>query len=304
VIGQDDGRDDADALFAGGHILLEGPPGTAKTLLAHAASRARSGVDFGRIQFTPDLMPGDIIGANLFNFQTGQFTLTRGPIFTDLLLADEINRTPPKTQAALLEAMQERRVTIDGTTHTLSENASWWSRHRTRSSIRASIRCPKRSSTASCSSRGSIIPDAEEERAIIATSWRRSASHDIEAMGHRSATDARRSERRARGGRGVTAGRRSRRLYRGADPRNARKPDLEVGASPRAGAMLARAARAQGGARRARLRHPRRRQGAGPGRLLRHRVILSPAAQIDGRVGRADRRGDRRCVDYPTEAPR
>ena len=101
------------ALFAGGHILLEGPPGTAKTLLANSFARA-VGLDFGRIQFTPDLMPGDIIGANLFNFQTSQFSLTRGPIFTDLLLADEINRTPPKTQAALLEAMQERTVTIDG----------------------------------------------------------------------------------------------------------------------------------------------------------------------------------------------
>ncbi|MDQ2879669.1 MAG: AAA family ATPase, partial [Pseudomonadota bacterium] len=101
------------ALFAGGHVLLEGPPGTAKTLVANSFARA-VGLQFGRIQFTPDLMPGDIIGANLFNFQTSTFTLTRGPIFTDLLLADEINRTPPKTQAALLEAMQERTVTIDG----------------------------------------------------------------------------------------------------------------------------------------------------------------------------------------------
>ena len=95
------------ALFARGHILLEGPPGTAKTLLAHRFARA-VGLDFGRIQFTPDLMPADIIGANLFNFQTSSFTLTRGAIFTELLVADEINRTPPKTQAALLEAMQER----------------------------------------------------------------------------------------------------------------------------------------------------------------------------------------------------
>ena len=101
------------ALFAGGHILLEGPPGTAKTLLAHSFAQTL-GLKFGRIQFTPDLMPGDIIGANLFNFQTSAFTLTRGPIFTELLLADEINRTSPKTQAALLEAMQERSVTIDG----------------------------------------------------------------------------------------------------------------------------------------------------------------------------------------------
>ncbi|MGB3166591.1 MAG: AAA family ATPase, partial [Alteraurantiacibacter sp.] len=108
------------ALIAQGHVLLEGPPGTAKTFLANCFSSA-TGLDFGRIQFTPDLLPGDILGSNLFNFQTSQFTLTRGPIFCELLLADEINRTPPKTQAALLEAMQERKVTLDGETHQLSD---------------------------------------------------------------------------------------------------------------------------------------------------------------------------------------
>ena len=108
------------ALFCGGHILLEGPPGTAKTLLAQTFARTLS-LHFGRIQFTPDLMPGDILGSNIFNFQTSTFTLTRGPVFCDLLLADEINRTPPKTQAALLEAMQERSVTVDGDTHALSD---------------------------------------------------------------------------------------------------------------------------------------------------------------------------------------
>ena len=108
------------ALFAGGHVLLEGPPGTAKTLLSQCFA-ASLGLDFGRIQFTPVLLPGDILGSNLFNFQTSQFTLTRGPIFCEVLLADEINRTPPKTQAALLEAMQERRITLDGEAHTLSD---------------------------------------------------------------------------------------------------------------------------------------------------------------------------------------
>jgi MoxR-like ATPase len=106
------------ALLAEGHVLLEGAPGTAKTFLAQCFA-CTLGLDFGRIQFTPDLLPGDILGSNLFNFQTSQFTLTRGPIFCDLLLADEINRTPPKTQAALLEAMQERKVTLDGETHAL-----------------------------------------------------------------------------------------------------------------------------------------------------------------------------------------
>ncbi len=106
------------ALFSGGHILLEGPPGTAKTLLARAFCQSLD-LRFGRIQFTPDMLPGDILGSNLFNFQTSSFSLSKGPIFCDLLLADEINRTPPKTQAALLEAMQERFVTLDGTRHDL-----------------------------------------------------------------------------------------------------------------------------------------------------------------------------------------
>jgi len=122
IVGQDDMVDRLlEALVAQGHVLLEGPPGTAKTFLAQSFATAL-GLDFGRIQFTPDLLPGDILGSNLFNFQTSQFTLTRGPIFCDLLLADEINRTPPKTQAALLEAMQERRVTLDGETHGLADH--------------------------------------------------------------------------------------------------------------------------------------------------------------------------------------
>jgi len=109
------------ALLSGGHVLLEGVPGTAKTLLARTFARTLD-LGFNRIQFTPDLMPGDVIGTNLFDFTSNRFQLTRGPVFTDLLLADEINRTPPKTQAALLQAMQERLVTIDGTTYDLGPN--------------------------------------------------------------------------------------------------------------------------------------------------------------------------------------
>jgi MoxR-like ATPase len=121
VVGQEDTVEHLlVALLSEGHVLLEGPPGTAKTFLAQCFATAL-GLDFGRIQFTPDLLPGDILGSNLFNFQTSQFTLTRGPIFCDLLLADEINRTPPKTQAALLEAMQEGQVTVDGEPHPLPD---------------------------------------------------------------------------------------------------------------------------------------------------------------------------------------
>ncbi|HXL81056.1 MAG TPA: MoxR family ATPase [Pyrinomonadaceae bacterium] len=107
------------ALLAEGHALIEGVPGTAKTLTVKTLSRIIN-ANFGRIQFTPDLMPSDITGTNVFNVATSTFNLRPGPIFTDLLLADEINRTPPKTQAALLEAMEERQVTIDGELHRLS----------------------------------------------------------------------------------------------------------------------------------------------------------------------------------------
>lgn len=119
VVGQKDVIDQIlVAILCEGHVLLEGVPGIAKTLIARAIALAIS-ADFARIQFTPDLMPSDVVGTNVFDPSTGKFSLRKGPIFTGLLLADEINRTPPKTQAALLEAMQERNVTIDGESHAL-----------------------------------------------------------------------------------------------------------------------------------------------------------------------------------------
>jgi MoxR-like ATPase len=121
VVGQDQIIDFIlTSLLIGGHVLLEGVPGTAKTMITRAFAASLS-LQFGRIQFTPDLMPGDVLGTNLFNFQTNTFLLTKGPIFAQLLLADEINRTPPKTQAALLQAMNERAVTIDGKDYPLGD---------------------------------------------------------------------------------------------------------------------------------------------------------------------------------------
>ena len=122
IIGQDDVVDKAlIAIFTGHHALIEGVPGVAKTLLVRTLARVL-GCEFNRIQFTPDLMPADITGTSVFNMQKNEFTLVQGPVFTTFLLADEINRAPAKTQSALLQAMQERRVTIDRETHALSPN--------------------------------------------------------------------------------------------------------------------------------------------------------------------------------------
>lgn len=106
------------SLLAGGHALLEGVPGVSKTLLARTFSRCL-GLDFGRVQFTPDMLPLDVVGGFVFNLKDREFEFRKGPVFTNILLADELNRTPPKVQSSLLEAMQERQVTVDGHTEKL-----------------------------------------------------------------------------------------------------------------------------------------------------------------------------------------
>lgn len=108
------------ALLADGHVLIEDMPGTGKTKLAKAVA-ASLDADFNRIQFTPDLLPADITGLDIYNQKSGQFEFTKGPVFTNILLADEINRATPRTQSGLLECMEERQVTVDGQTHTLDE---------------------------------------------------------------------------------------------------------------------------------------------------------------------------------------
>ena len=267
-------------LFAGGHILLEGPPGTAKTLLAHSFARA-AGLDFGRIQFTPDLMPADIIGANLFNFQTSSFTLTRGPIFTEMLLADEVNRTPPKTQAALLEAMQERQVTIDGQSHDLGERFIVIA---TQNPIEQQgvYPLPEAQLDRFLFKQTVDYPTAEEERKIIATHGARKSAMDPAEWGVERKADAKAIS--AAMAAVVTV-----RLvdevidYISALIRGTRDvADLETGASPRAGAMLAGAARARAAIDGRDFVIPDDVKALAPA-LLRHRVILSPAAEINGR---------------------
>jgi MoxR-like ATPase len=135
------------ALLADGHVLIEDYPGLAKTLIARSFATV-TGTRFARVQFTPDLMPSDVTGASIFNQRTAEFEFRPGPVFSNVLLADEINRAPPKTQAALLEAMAERQVTTETARGHSSGRSSCWPR-RTRSNTRARIPCPRPSWTGS-----------------------------------------------------------------------------------------------------------------------------------------------------------
>lgn len=268
------------SLFAGGHILLEGPPGTAKTFIAQCFARTLD-LGYGRIQFTPDLMPGDILGSNLFNFQTSTFSLTRGPIFCELLLADEINRTPPKTQAALLEAMQERSVTIDGQRHALSDRFMVVATQNPLEQ-QGTYPLPEAQLDRFLFKQTLRYPSAEEERAIVTTHGSRSGMPDPADMGVGPVADA------AQLAEAVAAAGAVRLTPEIVDyvvtlVRATREsPDLESGASPRSGAMLAVAARARAAIEGRDYVIPDDVKALA-GAALRHRVILSPAAEIEGR---------------------
>lgn len=267
------------SLLCGGHVLLEGVPGTGKTFLVQSFAACLN-LEFGRIQFTPDMMPGDVLGTNLFNFQTNEFVLTQGPIFTQILLADEINRTPPKTQAALLQAMNERNVTIDRQTYDLGDEFMVVA---TQNPIEQQGTYPLPEAQLDRFLFKLVIdyPTEAEERQIVQSHGHHSAmpkiaDFDIKSRINRSHLDAARK---------LTAGiKLSDALvdYIVEIVRTTRQhPAIETGASPRAANMLAAASRAY---------------AATSGRdfvipddikylavpLLRHRIVMTPAADIEG----------------------
>lgn len=267
------------SLLCGGHVLLEGVPGTGKTFLVQSFAVGLD-LEFGRIQFTPDMMPGDVLGTNLFNFQTNSFVLTQGPIFTQILLADEINRTPPKTQAALLQAMNERSVTIDRKTHSLGDEFMVVA---TQNPIEQQGTYPLPEAQLDRFLFKVVIdyPDRDEEREIVARHGRYSAMPNIGDFDMKAVV----TKEQLAEARRITA------AINLTEPlvdyivdiiRATRQhPAIETGASTRAANMMASASRAYAAVCGRDFVIPDDiKRLAVP--LLRHRIVMTPASDIEG----------------------
>jgi len=285
------------SLLCGGHVLLEGVPGAGKTLLVQSFAACLD-LQFGRIQFTPDMMPGDILGVNLFNFQTNSFVLTHGPIFTQILLADEINRTPPKTQAALLQAMNERQITIDRQTYDLG-NEFMVAATQNPIEQQGTYPLPEAQLDRFLFKLAVDYPSREDEREIV----RRHGHHSAMPKLSDFAVSPKVDRQRLTEARALAAGIRLTDAlvdYIVDIVRTTRQhPAIETGASTRAAAVMASASRAY---------------AAVNGRdfvipddvkflaipLLRHRIVMTPASDIEGVTGDSTLRA---IVDQ-TPAPR
>jgi MoxR-like ATPase len=280
VVGQDDVIEQTlVCLFAGGHVLIEGIPGTAKTLLVRVVARLFD-CAFKRIQFTPDLMPADVIGTNVFDPQRQTFQFRPGPLFAQLLLGDEINRAPAKTQAALLEAMQERQVTVDGTTHPLPGVFTVFA---TQNPIEQEGTYPLPEAQLDRFMMKVVVgyPSADHEVDILRVHHGGIRVDDLdrfglERVGGEGDLLAAQEEIRKRTVRDELLG------YTSAIVRATRESlRVEVGASPRAGLMLLAAAKARAALLgRGHVLPDDLKAVAKP--VLRHRLLLKPGAEVDG----------------------
>lgn len=280
VVGQDEVMQELlVGVLAEGHILLEGVPGVAKTLMVKSLAQSMS-ASFQRVQFTPDLMPSDVLGTNVFDMAAGQFRLKKGPIFTELLLADEINRTPPKTQAALLEAMEERQVTIDGAALALPPTFTVFATQNP-VEYEGTYPLPEAQLDRFMLKVNVGYPDAENEKGILRRYHTGFAARDLSQAGISPVTDretimACRAEIRS-----ITV-EESILEYISAIIRATRtSPHLVLGASPRAGITLLLASKTWAAiADRGFIVPDDVKRLAYP--VLRHRLILRPEAQVEG----------------------
>jgi MoxR-like ATPase len=281
IVGQDVAMDELlAAVLARGHVLLEGVPGVAKTLLVRVAAAA-CGVRFGRIQFTPDLMPADITGTSVLRGSDGRFEFRPGPLFADMLLADEINRAPAKTQAALLEAMQEKQVTVDGTRHDLGARFTVVATQNP-VEFEGTYPLPEAQLDRFLVKVRVGYPGAADELAMLQAHARgddpeRAMSSDTSAISAAQLDALRAATDQVTIAPEVVA-------YIAAVVRATREdPALALGASPRAAVALLRVARAAAILAGRDFVTPDDVKGYAPA-ALRHRLILSPELDVEGRT--------------------
>jgi MoxR-like ATPase len=284
VVGQDEAVQAlVVAALVRGHVILEGVPGVAKTLLAKSFARALD-LRFRRVQFTPDLMPSDVTGNVVFEAKTGDFRFRHGPVFANVVLADELNRTPPKTQAALLEAMEERQVSVEGDTHPLPDPFLVLA---TENPIEYEGTYPLPEAQLDRFLLKVVLdyPEAEQERAVLRMHDRGSDPHDLEGLGVSSVAGAPELEA---GRRAVVAVRTSDELLGyvvSLAEASRRSPSLALGVSPRGSAMLLWASKAFAWLDGRDFATPDDVKRALP-MSWRHRVVLRPEVEIEG--GRSD----------------
>jgi len=289
------------ALLGGGHILIEGVPGTAKTLFVRTFALLL-GAPFRRIQFTPDLMPADVVGTTVFNPKTAEFSLRRGPIFTSLLLADEINRTPPKTQSALLEAMEERQVTIDGQSEPLPD---FFVVCATQNPIEfeGTYPLPEAQLDRFFVRARTTYPSADEERTLLARSAAGFDARDLRTAGLTQIATADDIVAAHREVRAIFVAESLQGYIHEIVSRTRTSNDLALGASPRAGLALLAAAQAAAAIEGRDFATPDDVKGVAPF-VLPHRTIVRPEAEIEGVT--ADRVIERilGAVDVPKDVAR
>jgi MoxR-like ATPase len=267
------------ALLVRGHVLLEGVPGVAKTLLVKTMARTLD-LEFKRVQFTPDLMPSDVTGQVIFEQRDGSFRFRRGPVFTNLLLADEVNRTPPKTQASLLEAMEERQVSVEGQAHPLPEPFLVVATQNP-VEYEGTYPLPEAQLDRFLFKLQLGYPSAEQEQAVLARHDAGMDPHDLSTLGVEAVADrqdleaARREVTRIRVEAAVQA-------YIVAIARATREsPSLELGVSPRGAAMLLHAAKAWAWLAGKQFVTPDEVKAVAKP-TLRHRVELRPEVELEG----------------------
>jgi MoxR-like ATPase len=280
VIGQDDAvRGLLVALLVRGHVILEGVPGVAKTLLVKALA-ASLDIRFRRVQFTPDLMPSDVTGNVVYEGRTGEFRFREGPVFTNLLLADELNRTPPKTQAALLEAMEERQISVEGTGHPLPEPFLVVA---TQNPIEyeGTYPLPEAELDRFLFKLRVAYPAQEEEKQVLRMHDEGRDPHDLESLGVRAVADVAALAEAGRDVVAVTVAPEITDYIVALATETRRSPSLALGVSPRGAAMLLTSAKAWAWLDARTFVTPDDVKALVPA-TWRHRILLRPEVELEG----------------------